>query len=134
MAVFIILLPITLTFVYGYRKNKGELKGAVLNEMIVIAEAYEGQVLQHLDVVKKRVAGLSADKTIKALAREAVAQSIQHLATERDGGHQRNRHCGVAREADSGETGARKPAPLRRGRGEGVGLAAGGEQPEHRVP
>ena len=32
LAVFIILLPITLTFVYGYRKNKGELKGAVLNE------------------------------------------------------------------------------------------------------
>ncbi|MBI2413907.1 MAG: PAS domain S-box protein [Deltaproteobacteria bacterium] len=73
MAVFIILLPITLTFVYGYRKNKEQLKGAVLKEMTVIAEAYEGQVLQHLDVVKKRVAGLSADKTIKALAREAVA-------------------------------------------------------------
>ncbi|MBI5453433.1 MAG: PAS domain S-box protein, partial [Deltaproteobacteria bacterium] len=73
LAVFIILLPITLTFVYGYRKNKEQLKGAVLKEMTVIAEAYEGQVLQHLDVVKRRVAGLSADKSIKAFAREAVA-------------------------------------------------------------
>ncbi|HAO93023.1 MAG: hypothetical protein A2X99_12100 [Deltaproteobacteria bacterium GWB2_55_19] len=73
LAVFIILLPITLTFVYGYRKNKEQLKGAVLKEMTVIAEAYEGQVLQHLDVVKRRVAGLANDKSIKALAREAVA-------------------------------------------------------------
>ncbi len=73
LAVFIILLPITLTFVYGYGKNKEQLKGAILKEMAAVAEAYEGRVLQHLDHIKRRVAAFADDETIKAFAREAAA-------------------------------------------------------------
>lgn len=65
LAVFIILLPITFTFVYGYRKNKEQLKGAVLKEMTVIAEAYEGQVYQYLEMVRRRASDFASDGLIK---------------------------------------------------------------------
>ena len=64
-AVAVILLPILITFIHGYRANKEHLKKHILEDMTIIAEAYEGQVYQFLEMSKRRAQDFSSDGAVK---------------------------------------------------------------------
>ncbi len=66
IAIFIILLPILITFFLSYHNNKTYLKQRVLDTMTVIAEAYEGQVYQFLEMSKRRVHDFASDGLVKS--------------------------------------------------------------------
>ena len=52
IGVVAILIPILITFVLVYFKNKVYLKNRVIDTLTVIAEAYEGQIYQFLEKAK----------------------------------------------------------------------------------
>ena len=66
LALILIILPILITFVFSYNKNKEHLKKSVLDDLTVIAEAYEGQVYQYLEMSKRRAQDFSTDGHIRA--------------------------------------------------------------------
>ncbi|MBI5643759.1 MAG: PAS domain S-box protein [Deltaproteobacteria bacterium] len=87
VSVFIILLPISLTFLYGYKRNKEQIKSTVIKEMTVVAEAYEGQVYQYMEMTKRRAEDFSSDGYIKERLKEinkgkktAATLLSQHLS------------------------------------------------------
>jgi len=63
--VFAILLPILITFLYGYEKNKAFLKRNALDSVSAIAEVYEGQLFQFLEMSKRRAVDFSSDGFIR---------------------------------------------------------------------
>ncbi|MBI5454562.1 MAG: cache domain-containing protein, partial [Deltaproteobacteria bacterium] len=66
LALIIIILPILITFVFSYNKNKEHLKKSILDDLTVMAEAYEGQVYQYLEMAKRRAQDFSTDGHIRA--------------------------------------------------------------------
>ena len=66
LSIGLILLPITLTFFYEYNKNKDYIKEGVLSDLTVIAEAFEGQVYQFIEMSKRRVQDFSSDGVIRS--------------------------------------------------------------------
>ncbi|MBI5969935.1 MAG: PAS domain S-box protein [Deltaproteobacteria bacterium] len=64
-ATLAILLPILITFLYGYEKNKAFLKRSALTSVSSIAEAYEGQLIQFLEMSKRRAVDFSSDGFIR---------------------------------------------------------------------
>ncbi len=66
LALVIIILPILITFVFSYNKNKEHLKKSILDDLTVMAEAYEGQVYQYLEMAKRRAQDFSTDGHIRA--------------------------------------------------------------------
>lgn len=66
MAIIIIILPILITFVFSYNKNKEHLKKSILDDLTIMAEAYEGQVYQYLEMAKRRAQDFSTDGHIRA--------------------------------------------------------------------
>ena len=66
LAVFLILLPISLSFLYVYNANKKYLKSNILDEINALAEAYEGQVYQFLEMAKRRAQDFASDGLIRA--------------------------------------------------------------------
>ncbi len=86
LSIFIILLPLSIAFVYTYRQNRDYLKEKILEEMTVIAEAYEGQVYQFLEMAKRRAQDFSSDgfiidrlKEINNGKRDSVSLLNKHL-------------------------------------------------------
>ncbi len=65
LAVTLILLPILITFLYTYGKDKELLKEAALKNLTVIAEAFEAQVYQFMEVTKMRAQDFSSDGYIR---------------------------------------------------------------------
>jgi diguanylate cyclase (GGDEF)-like protein/PAS domain S-box-containing protein len=65
LAVCIILLPVTITFIYSYYNNKRHLKEHIQGDLTVLAEAYEGLVYQFLDISKKRAEDFASDGFIR---------------------------------------------------------------------
>ncbi len=65
LAISIILLPIVISFVLDYDRNKEHLKTGVLQELTVIAEGIEGQVYQFLEMSKRRAYDFSTDGFLK---------------------------------------------------------------------
>ncbi|MBI5234315.1 MAG: hypothetical protein HY880_08170, partial [Deltaproteobacteria bacterium] len=65
IAVVIILLPIFITFLIGYQRDVRHLKQNILDDLAVIAEAYEGQVYQFLEMSRRRVVDFSSDGFIR---------------------------------------------------------------------
>lgn len=63
--VIVVLLPILTGFAVMYTKNSAYLRQRVLDTITVIAEAYEGQVYQFLEMSKRRVQDFSSDGFIK---------------------------------------------------------------------
>lgn len=66
IAIFVILFPILITFFLSYHNNKVYLKQRILDTMAVIAEAYEGQVYQFLEMSKRRAHDFTSDGLIKS--------------------------------------------------------------------
>src|SRR5574337_877168 len=66
IAVFIMLLPIFITFVYSYSVNKEQLREQVLNDLTISADAFEGQVYQYIEMSKKSVLNFASDGFISS--------------------------------------------------------------------
>lgn len=61
LALIVILLPIIISFVHSYLENRDQIKKHTLDDLTVIAEAYEGQVYQFLEMVRRRTLDFSSD-------------------------------------------------------------------------
>src|SRR3989339_582268 len=67
-----ILIPILVTFVLIYSKNRVYLKNRILDTLTVIAEAYEGQVYQFLEKTKIRAQDFASDGFIRTHLQKAI--------------------------------------------------------------
>ena len=65
VAIIAVLLPILIGFAVMYKKNSVYLKQRILDTITVMAEAYEGQVYQFLEMSKRRAQDFSSDGFIK---------------------------------------------------------------------
>ncbi|MFQ5737349.1 MAG: PAS domain-containing protein, partial [Thermodesulfobacteriota bacterium] len=61
LALAVILLPVVITFAYGYHKNKELLKRYMLGDITVVSEAVEGQVYQFIEMSQRRAEDFSSD-------------------------------------------------------------------------
>jgi len=80
------LVPILITFVLVYRQNSVFLKNRALDTLTIIAEAYEGQVYQFLEMAKRRTQDFSSDGFIRTKLQEilhgntsAIGELNEHL-------------------------------------------------------
>ncbi|MDO8426609.1 MAG: PAS domain S-box protein, partial [Deltaproteobacteria bacterium] len=76
LAVCVTLLPIIITFTHSYRENRDFLKNNILDDLTVMAEAYEGQVYQFLEMSKRRMQDFASDDNIKKGAKEASSGGL----------------------------------------------------------
>ena len=65
IGVAIILLPIIISFMLSYSKNKAYIKKRTLGDLTVVAEAYEGQVYKFLEMTKRRAQDFASDGFIR---------------------------------------------------------------------
>lgn len=72
LAVVLLLLPILITFLHGYRNNREFLKKHILDDLTVIAEVYEGQVYQFIEMSRRRVQDFSSDGMIRNALEGAI--------------------------------------------------------------
>ena len=86
IGIIAILVPILITFVLMYRQNRVYLKNHILDTLTIIAEAYEGQVYQFLEMAKRRAYDFSSDGFIRIKLQEilhgntsAVSELNEHL-------------------------------------------------------
>ncbi|MBI5885322.1 MAG: hypothetical protein HZB85_01920 [Deltaproteobacteria bacterium] len=61
IALAAVLLPVVVAFIYNYQSNKAFLKSNSLNALTAIAEAYEGQVYQFMELSRRRAQDFSSD-------------------------------------------------------------------------
>ena len=66
------LVPILITFVLVYSKNRVYLKNRVFDTLTVIAEAYEGQVYQFLEKTKIRAQDFASDGFIRTQLQKTI--------------------------------------------------------------
>ncbi|MCR4319672.1 MAG: hypothetical protein NUV74_04965, partial [Candidatus Brocadiaceae bacterium] len=72
IGIIAILIPILITFILVYSKNRIYLKNRALDTLTVIAEAYEGQVYQFLEKTKIRVQDFASDGFIRTQLQKAI--------------------------------------------------------------
>lgn len=65
VAFAIIFLPVVITFFYDYYRNTEATKRLILNNLTVLAETFEGQVYQFLEMSRRRVSDFSSDGIIR---------------------------------------------------------------------
>ncbi|HZX36274.1 MAG TPA: EAL domain-containing protein [Thermodesulfobacteriota bacterium] len=65
VAFVLVLLPIVITFVVGYSRNKNQIKAEALNDVVALAEGYEGLVYQFLEMNKRRAADFASDGFVR---------------------------------------------------------------------
>ena len=66
LALTVILFPILITFITGYRTNRELLTRLFLDDLTLIAEAMEGQVYQFLEMGKRRTIDFTSDGLVVA--------------------------------------------------------------------
>ena len=64
LGVLLILFPISVSFFHGYFENREELMLQTLDDLTVVADAYEGQVYFYLEMVKIRAQDFASGGTI----------------------------------------------------------------------
>ncbi len=72
LAVLAILLPIFVTFYLTYSTNKEHLDKFVLNDILVLAESYEGHIYHFLESSKNRAEDFSSDGYIQTRLEAAL--------------------------------------------------------------
>ncbi len=65
LGIIVILLPILIVFCLSYRQNRGYAVKRSLDDLRIIAEAYEGQIYLFLDKLKWRTEDFASDGLIK---------------------------------------------------------------------
>ena len=72
VAFALILLPIFITFFITYRINSEHLKTIALKDLTALAEAYEGNIFQFLEMSKRRAQDFSSDGFIREKLEEIL--------------------------------------------------------------
>lgn len=72
LAIIAILLPLFITFLIGYNRNKQHLVRHALDDLTVIAEAYEGRVYQFLEMSKRRAQDFASDGYIREQTQKII--------------------------------------------------------------
>ncbi|MCR4322107.1 MAG: EAL domain-containing protein [Candidatus Brocadiaceae bacterium] len=72
IGIIAILIPMLITFILVYSKNRIYLKNRALDTLTVIAEAYEGQVYQFLEKAKIRARDFARDGFIRTQMQKAI--------------------------------------------------------------
>lgn len=82
-----ILLPILIAFLISYKSNKAYVERFMIDALTVVAEAYEGQVYQFLEMSKRRADDFASDGFLRDTLnriingdKEAVHQLNDHLS------------------------------------------------------
>lgn len=65
-ALGIILLPIFIAFIVGYRNNRERIKEHIIDDLTLVSEVFEGQVFQFLEMTKRRAQDFSTDSFIRS--------------------------------------------------------------------
>ena len=78
VAIIVILLPIIVSFIYIYHHDKQYLIDNIQKELTVIANAYEGQIYQFLEMSRGRVNDFATDGIIR--------EHFQNIAEGRESG------------------------------------------------
>lgn len=65
LAVTIIILPILIVFIINYYENRRHLEENAINDLTVLAGAYEGQIYQFLEMSRRRAQDFSSDGLIR---------------------------------------------------------------------
>ncbi len=79
LGIIVILLPILTTFSVCYYQNKAHAIKRSVDDLTIIAEAYEGQVYLFLDKLKQRTEYFASDDLIKILLRRKIRESRDAL-------------------------------------------------------
>ncbi|MBI5308737.1 MAG: PAS domain-containing protein [Planctomycetes bacterium] len=79
LGIIVILLPILATFSVCYYQNKAHAIKRSVDDLTIIAEAYEGQVYLFLDMLKRRTEDFASDGLIKTLLRRKTRESRDTL-------------------------------------------------------
>jgi len=72
LGIIAILIPILIAFILVYRQNREHLKNRILDTLTIIAEAYEGQVYQFLEMSKRRAQDFASDGFIRTQLQKAI--------------------------------------------------------------
>lgn len=72
LSILIILLPVIASFFIGYISTKTNIEKHILDDLIVLTEAYEGQVYQFLEMSKRRVEDFASDGFIRERLKTAL--------------------------------------------------------------
>ena len=65
IAVFLMMLPVLVTFFISHQRSSHHLKEDIISDLTLLAEAYEGQVYQFLEMNKRRAVDFSSDGFIR---------------------------------------------------------------------
>lgn len=65
IGIVFVLIPVLVSFLLSYYKNKEYLQNRILDTLTVVAEAYEGQVYQFLEKVKVRAQDFASDGFVR---------------------------------------------------------------------
>ncbi len=68
LAVAVMLLPVIITFTVTYVKSSRHIKRFAVDDLTVMAEAFEGQVYQFLEMSRRRARDFSSDRNIGDMA------------------------------------------------------------------
>ena len=74
-ATVLILLPILITFVISYGKNRELLERHLLEDLSLISDGFEGQVYQFLEMARRRAVDFATDGSIITVLRSGAASS-----------------------------------------------------------
>ena len=74
------LIPILTTFILVYRQNRVYLTNRTLDTLTIIAEAYEGQVYQFLEMAKRRTQDFSSDGFIRTQLQKVIRGNLSTIS------------------------------------------------------
>lgn len=74
-AAVLILLPILITFVISYGKNRDLLEKHLLEDLSLISDGFEGQVYQFLEMARRRAVDFATDGSIISVLRSGADSS-----------------------------------------------------------
>lgn len=81
IGIVFILLPIVITFLLSFHKNRMRIRELVFNDITAIAEAYEGNVYQFLEMSKRRAQDFASDGCIRHQLLKISRQCDKRIAT-----------------------------------------------------
>src|SRR4030066_1211672 len=73
LAVVVILLPVIITFAVTYINSSQHIKRFAVDDLTVMAEAFEGQVYQFIEMSRRRARDFSSDRTIRDMTTTLVS-------------------------------------------------------------
>src|SRR4030067_3874651 len=73
LAVVVTLLPVIITLAVTYINSSKHIKRFAVDDLTVMAEAFEGQVYQFIEMSRRRARDFSSDRTIRDLTTALVS-------------------------------------------------------------